>query len=144
MTQVDFYTHVAAQLPVVASLAAKAVQQGQRVMIYTGDSELSATIDRELWQAPAIGFLPHCMATHALAGQTPVLINDDPALFVHDEVLINLQREIPPYFSRYQRLLEIITLAEEDVAPGRERYSFYKDRGYPLQAHNMQQRKDSR
>lgn len=144
MTQVDFYTHVTARLPVVASLAAKAVQQGQRVMIYTGDPQLSVELDRELWQVPALGFLPHCLATHHLAEQTPVLINDDPALFIHDELLINLHREIPPYFSRYQRLLEIVTLDEEDATPGRERYSFYKDRGYPLQAHNMQQRKDKR
>ncbi len=141
MTQVDFYTHVADKMAILASLSAKALQQGKRVFIYTGDAQLSETVDRSLWQNPPLGFLPHCLADAALADRTPVLINHDPARFVHDDILINLHRDIPPFFSRYQRLIEIVALEDADAAAGRERYKFYKDRGYPMQAHNVQQLK---
>lgn len=141
MTQVDFYTHVADKLSILASLSAKALQQGKKVFIYTGDAQLSETVDRSLWQTPPLGFLPHCLADAPLADRTPVLINHDPARFVHDDILINLHRDIPPFFSRYQRLIEIVALEDEDAAAGRERYKFYKDRGYPMQAHNVQQLK---
>jgi len=37
-----------------------------------------------------------------------------------------------PFFSRFERVIEIVTQDENDARLGRERYSFYKDRGYEL------------
>jgi DNA polymerase-3 subunit chi len=51
-------------------------------------------------------------------------------------VLINLSDDVPAYFSRFERLLEIIDAAKPE--PGRKRYQYYLDRGYPLQTHKIQ------
>jgi DNA polymerase-3 subunit chi len=46
---------------------------------------------------------------------------------------VNLSNEIPPGFSRFQQLIEIISIDDEDRLPGRERFRFYRERGYPLE-----------
>ena len=48
------------------------------------------------------------------------------------EVLINLAREIPAFFSSFERVIEPVDNDENHKAVSREHYRFYRDRGYPL------------
>ncbi len=61
-------------LDVARRVAAKAYGQGRQVMIYAPDAATADAIDRLLWTTPALGFVPHCRDSDALAGETPVLI----------------------------------------------------------------------
>ena len=45
---------------------------------------------------------------------------------------MNLDSHVPPFFSRFERTLEFVNKDTEVQAAGRERYLFYKQRGYPL------------
>jgi DNA polymerase-3 subunit chi len=36
------------------------------------------------------------------------------------------------FFSRFERVIEIVGCDDEDARLGRSRYSFYRDRGYAL------------
>jgi DNA polymerase-3 subunit chi len=137
MTTIDFYTHVGDRLAVAARLAAKAVAQHGRVRVLTPDEAATSALDRLLWTQPATGFLPHCRLGSAVAAETPVIVDhvlehDGPA-----DVLINLRDAPPPFFSRFARLAEIVSDEEADAAAGRERYRFYRERGYELRAHNL-------
>ena len=51
------------------------------------------------------------------------------------QLLINLGADTPAHFARFERLLEIISADDADKAAGRDRYRFYKERGYPLTHH---------
>ena len=42
------------------------------------------------------------------------------------------RRAVPPQFARFERLLEIVGNEDEELAAGRERYRFYRDRGYAI------------
>jgi DNA polymerase-3 subunit chi len=137
MTQIDFYTHVEDKLRVACRLAAKAYAQGLRVAVICPDSETAQRVDRQLWTTPATGFIPHCAPDDPLAGETPVTIDAFGTEPAHDEVLINLRPECPPYFGRFRRLVEIVGLADPDCAAARERYRFYRDRGYPIRTHDL-------
>lgn len=142
MTRIDFYHEAADRLNVACRLADKAVRQNLRVVIYAPDATLAHTIDQLLWTAVPIAFVPHCMAQHRLAAETPVLIaHDDAPTPQHDNVLINLHDEWPPAFARFERLVEIVSREEADRAHARARFRFYKDRGYPIQAHNLAERR---
>ena len=73
----------------------------------------------------------------SLAPETPILIDylgGEPA---HDQILLNLRPEWPPPFSRFQRLIVVVSLDDEDRRLARERYKFYRDRGYEIQIHDM-------
>lgn len=139
MTQVDFYSQASDKLRLACELATKAFRAAQPVVIYAPDGDDAAAIDALLWTAPAISFIPHVRAGHRLEGETPVVIAREPAEFAHHRVLINLGAEWPPFFSRFERLLEIVSSDEADRARGRLRWKFYKDRGYPLSNHDMSQ-----
>jgi len=137
MTRIDFYFEAEDKLQVACRLSAKAAQQKLRVLIYAPDAAQAQKMDTLLWTWQATGFLPHCMTRSPLAAQTPVLITHDPEDTPHDEVLLNLHHAWPPAFSRFQRLVEIVGRDEEDRAAARERFRFYRDRGYAIENHDL-------
>jgi DNA polymerase-3 subunit chi len=136
MTRIDFYTHVDDKLRTACTLAGKAHERGLKVTVFCPDADTASRFDRLLWTTPAIGFVPHCGPDHPLAGETPVIVDARGDNLLHDEVLINLRREWPPFFGRFQRLLEIVSREDDDRAAGRERYRFYRDRGYEIATHD--------
>lgn len=140
MTSIDFYTHVSDRFDVVAKLVAKAFAQHGSVRVLTGDAESTETLDRMLWIQPAISFLPHCRIGSRLAAETPIWIDH---LLEHQgpaAVLINLHAAPPPFFSRFERLAEIVGTDEAGAAAARERFRFYRERGYELRTHNLSER----
>jgi DNA polymerase III subunit chi len=137
MTQIDFYTHVDNKLHTVCQLVAKAYERKLKVLVFTPDVATSQKLDNMLWTTPAIGFLPHALARTPVATETPVIIDHEGDELTHDHVLVNLRNEWPPFFSRFQRLIEIVSLDENDRLAARERFSFYRDRGYPIKSHNL-------
>jgi len=140
MTRIDFYVDADDRLRVACRLAAKALAQRLRVLVFAPDGELAAALDRLLWTTPAVGFLPHVMADHRLAPETPVVIARGEDELPHDEVLVNLARAAPRSFTRFQRLVEIVSRDEDDRQAARERYRFYRDRGYAIGTHSLAER----
>lgn len=137
MTRIDFYTQAGDRLHTACRLAAKARIHGLRVTLYCPDHDTATRLDRLLWAVPATGFLPHCTPDNRLAAITPVLIDPSGDTHLHDEMLINLHVEWPAFFSRYQRLAEIVSGDDADRKQARERYRFYRDRGYTIRTHDL-------
>src|ERR1700693_2655156 len=140
MSSVDFYTHVSDRLGVVGRLIAKALAQHGSVRILTPDPSTTDALDRLLWLQPATGFVPHCRIDNRLADQTPVWIDHVLEHRGAASVLINLNAAPPPFFSRFERLAEIVGVDGADAAAGRERFRFYRERGYELRTHNLSER----
>jgi DNA polymerase-3 subunit chi len=137
MTRINFYHEAPDKHLAACKIVAKALQQQLRVLVYSRDTKVVQHIDKLLWTWQPTGFIPHCMADSAMATQTPVLLSHDCAPLDHDDVLVNLDNECPPGFSRFQRLVEIVGTDDADRSAGRERFRFYRDRGYDIQAHKL-------
>ena len=137
MTSIDFYFNAEDRLQVACRLAGKAVSRGKRLLVHAPDPELAGRIDRMLWTWPAIGFVPHCMAHDALAAQTPVLIGAGEDAPEGCDILLNLGDACPAHFARFARLLELVGRSDAEKAAGRERYKFYRDRGYAIANHDL-------
>jgi DNA polymerase-3 subunit chi len=137
MTQIDFYTHVEDKHQTLCALAAKALARGVRMMILTPDSQTTDQVDKLLWIQPAIGFLPHCRAHHRLAAVTPLILDHVAEPIVHEQVLVNLCPVTAPVFSRFERVIEIVGLDEDDRAQARDRFRFYRERGYEIRTHDL-------
>jgi len=103
-----------------------------RVLLSAPDEETTEALDKLLWQYPATAFMPHCRSDADEADRMPVLLNSGSDKFPHHDLLISLHNECLPFFSRFERVIEIIGSDAEDSRLGRERYKFYKDRGYEL------------
>jgi DNA polymerase-3 subunit chi len=91
---------------------------------------------------PPIGFVPHCAPDDPLAAETPVIIDCSGDNLLHDEVLLNLRTESPLFFGRFQRLIEIVSLDDEDRRAARERFRFYRERGYEIRTHDLSKTRD--
>lgn len=139
MTEITFYTFVDNPLDVARRVATKALGQGRQVMIYAPDAAVADAIDRLLWTTPALGFVPHCRDSDALANETPILIGADADALRQADVMINLHHEQPPAFARFERLIEIVGQDESGREQGRARYRFYQTRGYALKTHDLRQ-----
>ena len=137
MTSVDFYFNAPERLQVACRLAGKALAQKKKLLIYAGDAELAARMDKLLWTWPAIGFVPHCALHDPLAAETPILIGSGREASEECQLLLNLSSEPPPHFERFERLLEVVGPDEAERNAARDRYRFYRDRGYPIANHDL-------
>jgi DNA polymerase-3 subunit chi len=132
MTRIEFFFNVENKLQQIADLCEKITGKGRRLLVFAPDKELTLRLEQLLWTHPATGFMPHCRAESPLAPLTPVVIDSHGEKLAHDEVLINLHNQHPPFFSRFTQLIEIVGMDEPDKAEARLRYGFYRDRGYEI------------
>jgi DNA polymerase-3 subunit chi len=137
VTSIEFHHGARDKLQSACRLIGELHAQGRKVLVYAPEERVAAQVDRLLWVQPATGFLPHCRADSSLAAVTPVLIGNRLDEAAHHDVLVNLDGDLPPAFSRFERLVEIVGLEEADRMPARARYKFYKDRGYPLSTRDL-------
>ena len=137
MTQIDFYTNVPDKLHTACRIAAKAYGLGHKMLVFCPDAQIAQQFDRMLWTTPATAFVPHCDSTNALAGLTPIVVDHRGHEPPHHQLLLNLRPEWPPHFGRFERLVEIVSCEEQDRSSARERYRFYRDRGYDIRAHDL-------
>ena len=139
MTQVDFYLldEQAGEnrQHYVCRLTDKAYRQGRRIYIHTESPAETRMLDSLLWTFRDQSFVPHGVAGLADPEITPVIIGDTEPPEQVDDVLINLSPRVPPFFSRFQRVAEVVDHHESAKRTSREHYRFYKDRGYPLDTH---------
>lgn len=139
MTKVDFYILDSAQpadaLRYCCRLAEKALKSGLGIYIHCRSDEQAAELDDLLWSFSAESFVPH--ALKADNTRSKVIIGSDSSAPEAAGLLINLAPEIPDFFSRFQRVAELVCQDESWLLPSRGRYRFYKDRGYPLKTHKI-------
>lgn len=137
MTQIDFYTKVPDKIHTACRVIGKAMASGMRIMVLTPDAATTEEVDRLLWTHPATGFIPHVRARHRLAAVTPVLVDHDLSGVDRDELLLNLRLDTPEVFSRFQRLVEVVSVDDGDTVAGRARYKYYRERGYEIRVHDL-------
>ena len=140
MTQIDFFTHVAEPLRLAAKIIAKAYRTHGNVRVLTPNADATQALDRLLWLDPPLSFLPHCRMDSAIAPETPIWIDERLEHSGPAAVLVNLHAEAPPFFSRFERLAEVVAADEAQVVAGRARFRFYRERGYELRQHDWSQR----
>ena len=137
MTRIDFYRYAEDKLRFACRLASTAYDKASRVVVYSPDRDRLADFDRALWTFQATRFVPHCFVESPVAAETPVILASSGDALPHHDVLLNLSDEWPPFFASFERLLEIVGADEEDKLRARSRYTFYKERGYPIQVNTI-------
>jgi DNA polymerase III subunit chi len=136
MTRIEFYFNSDSKLRTACQLAARALAQRLRVLIYAPDAAVSRALEEALRAFPGIRYAQRT-AAGAPEPDVPVVIAPDADAAIHDEVLLNLHDGTPPCFSRFQQLIEIVALAENDRQSARNRFRFYRDRGYAIRHHDL-------
>ncbi len=141
MTQVDFYIldeqAPGDRLGLACRIAGKAWSQGHRVYLHTNSDAEARQLDRLLWTHRDDSFIPHGLLKESDIELTPVLIGYGEEAGDEHDVLINVATGVPPFFSRFSRVAELIDNDPAVKADGRQRYRTYRDRGYTLNTHHI-------
>lgn len=141
MTRVDFYLleqgGADRGLHTACRIAEKAWLAGHRIYIHAGDAQLATRLDDLLWTFRQGSFVPHQLITSDTVADpgTPIHIGYRAEPHHHDDVLINMAEDIPLFFSRFTRVVEIVAAEDTAKQQARQRYKFYRDRGYELNTH---------
>lgn len=134
MTRVEFFFNVDDKLAKAAELCEKAVDKGRQLTIFTQGEAMSSALQQRLWQQSATSFLASVKADEAMSQFSAIVLADNNENLVQDDILINLQAEYPPFFSRFRYLVELVGNEEADKAAARARFRFYRDRGYEIKS----------
>jgi DNA polymerase-3 subunit chi len=140
LTQVFFYHGASDKIAAACALLSGAYAKKKPMLVYTLEKEVASSLDRMLWTHSALSFVPHCRADSPLAAETPILITDTLDSIAQDERLMNLSREIPPGFSRFENLIEVVGQDDEDRSEARDRVRLYKERGCDVRYFDLSDR----
>ena len=140
MTQVFFYHGAADKIAAACALLSGAYAKKKPMLVFAPEKEIANSVDRMLWTNPALSFVPQCRADSPLAAETPILITYSLETLPQDERLMNLSQIVPPGFSRFQSLIEVVGQADDERAAARDRVKFYKDRGYEVSYFDLSKR----
>jgi DNA polymerase-3 subunit chi len=136
MTHIDFHVrpiqaHREHDL-FICKLVAKAWQDGQRVHLHCQDHHTQTALDELLWTFQETSFVPHAVLGSAAAASVAVTLGVGEEVPAIAQVLVNLHPEVPPFFSQFEQVIETTGADENTKTRARQRYKFYKDRGYSI------------
>lgn len=144
MTEIAFHFNAPDKLAYVCRLLRKAVDSGAKVVV-TAEADVLQTLDIQLWTFAPLAFVAHCHADAPLALQqaSPVVLAPDlraSQSFPHQQVLLNLCPTVVAGFERFERAIEVVSLADVDRQQARQRWKHYTDQGYSITRHDLKLR----
>ena len=146
MTTVAFHFGAPDKAAYVCRLLRKAVVSGASVAV-VAERGLAERLDADLWAVGASDFVPHCTGTAPLEvrRRSPVVISShiDMEACRTAQVLVQLLDAVPDGVSQFSRVIEVVSLEDEDRARARGRWRAYAGWHMPIQKHDLTLREQS-
>lgn len=139
--RVDFYLLAngdeQTRLLLACRLLEKAYFRGHRVFVYCNNQQEAETLDELLWTFKDNSFIPHNIQGEGPEPPPPIQIgyHSEPRGF--DDILFNLATEIPIFYSRFRRVIEIVTNNEVAKELSRSHYREYRAKQCELKTHEI-------
>lgn len=139
MYKIDFHFNVPNRIE-YACLAARTVRRrGLTLAAWSSDEARLRALDAMLWRFDDLSFLPHVRAESPQAAETPILLSSDLSA-LRGDVLLLLDDGLPPdwqnAFSRFERIIDVVSTVPEELAASRNRYRAYRAAGVELAAYD--------
>lgn len=135
MTRIDFYQTSGDEHAFACRLIDLVHRKGHRIYVHTSTEEQAKILNEQLWTFKEDSYVPHSL--HSEAIDVPIKIGFDHEPEEHQDVLINLSGQIPHFFSRFDRVAEVVPVDQNSRKSARENYAYYKERGYVLNYHEI-------
>lgn len=132
MTRIIFYSNLADKHSTLVNIVQQALNKRHLVTVIADSEQAASQLNSALWKHGVSDFLPNVLAVHAHAAMTPVLIDWQQKDLLQDDILINLTQNQLSCFSRFRQLIELVSHNEADKMAARQRFKFYRDRGYEI------------
>lgn len=137
MTEIDFAFSAPDRLRIACQVASRRHQAGQRLVVFCRDAGRLNAFDQMLWALDDISFIPHVRVNDPLAADTPIVLTASDAPTPHHDWLLNLDDAWPPIYTRFQRVIEIVSNDPADREAARARWRFYQECGHNIVRHDV-------
>jgi DNA polymerase-3 subunit chi len=140
--RIDFYLLTKREPQAVWLLACrlleKAYRSEHRIFVYCENKQDAMLIDELLWTYKDDSFIPHNLEGEGPEPPPAVQIGysaSPPRGF--NDILLNMATTIPPFYSRFRRIIEIVGADEQAKEISRNHYREYRAQGFELHTHPM-------
>ncbi len=144
--RIDFTFNVQNRLLIACTLIKFYYLKGHKFIIFCNEESIHL-FNQMLWTFDDISFIPHVFSEDSLAKKTPILLTkENPNKVIYSLSLdskknkfwlLNLSHECPPEYSGFSRLLEIVSINQNDRLKARERWKKYKSEDHELHAYKL-------
>lgn len=149
MTRIDFYFNVPKQLNFACRLIRKVLydskaNQEEPIIVFCPESSKFDDFDDLLYSFSGVDFLPHVFVGSPQEKKTPIIMSRSPwlpDLPRKPNLLLNLDDNICEVFGSFDRVVEIVGIAENEKSHAREKFIFYRDRGFEIHNHDVSKKK---
>lgn len=139
--KVDFYileaTSGQKSLFYACQLLEKIYAEQKRVYINTSSKEEAERFDGLLWTYRDDSFLPHNLYNPTDDCPPPIQIGYGETPAAHQEVLLNLCKEIPRFYKQFTHVIEIVFSDPLVQQLARERFKQYRDQGCEINTYKL-------
>ncbi len=141
MTEIAFHFNAPDKVAYACRLLRKAVASGAKVVVVV-PAEQMAHLDDSLWTFSQLEFLAHCKidSPQVLRQASPVhLATSLDAMDANTprDVLLNLNDSVCVGFDQFARVIEVVTLDDDDRQHARVRWKHYTDQGLNIVRHDL-------
>ena len=141
MTDVAFHVNVPDPLSYACRLVRKGYLRGMTALV-VGDARQTAMLNKQLWALRSVDFVPHCLSNEVglAVERSAVVLSDGRAAAPARafDVLVNLTPEMPANFASFDKVFEVVSLAEAELAAARQRWRAYQQAGLEPKRHEIQ------
>lgn len=137
--RVDFYLlesdEVDARWNIACRLLEKAYHRGHRVYVYCTNQHDAELIDELLWTFKEDSFIPHNLQGEGPEPPPPIQIGYGTEPRGFNDILLNLTHEVPPFYTKFKRVMELVLNLETEKERSRLHYKEYRAKGCELHTH---------
>lgn len=139
--RVDFYlipaNNEVEHLEFTCRIIEKAYLRHNRVYVYTQIEKQAHWLDELLWTFKEDSFIPHNLQGEGPFPPPVVQIGQAQPDKIFNDIIINLDINIPAFCQQFRRIIEIIPEIAEIKQAARTRYRLYQQQQYAINTHQM-------
>ncbi|CEK09922.1 DNA polymerase III subunit chi [Legionella hackeliae] len=139
--RVDFYLlsgqEDSARWLLACRLLEKAYLRGHRVFVYCESQKDAHQLDELLWTFKDNSFIPHNLQGEGPEPPPPIQIGYQAEPRGYSDILLNLNSNIPEFYKRFKRVMEIVVNDETAKELSRRNYKEYRAYQCELYTHNI-------
>ncbi|KTC89170.1 DNA polymerase III subunit chi [Legionella cincinnatiensis] len=140
--RVDFYLlaneQKNARWLLACRLLEKAYAKGHKVYVLCANKQDAEFLDELLWTFKEDSFIPHHLQGEGPEPPPPIQIGYEREPRGFNDILLNLSNSIPPFYTKFRRIIEIVLNIEADKEQSRAHYRDYRAKGCELHTHQLQ------
>ncbi len=139
--RVDFYLlssdEANARWLLACRLLEKAYYKGHKIFVLCDNKQEAELLDELLWTFRDDSFIPHNLQGEGPEPPPPIQIGYEHEPKGFNDILLNMSTIVPAYFTKFKRVIEIVSNEEHERELSRAHYREYKAKNCALHTHEI-------